>query len=117
MRTPAYKGSITTTGSSEAIRFDKGLFRQNPEFRQKASVEAHVIGPGTLLVHVVDEAPAEEIREDPVVTAFLAFLEQDAIAHPERITPLSASRIERAIELTRGVTVSDEDVIPDDVTL
>ena len=112
----AYKGTITTTGSSEAIRFDKGLFRQNREFRQKASVEAHVIGPGTLLVHIIDDAQGQEMPEDPMVAAFLAFIEQDATDHPDRITPLSSSKIAQAVELTRNVTVSDDDVIPDDIT-
>src|SRR5690349_18163146 len=116
MPMPAYKGSITTTGSSEAIRFDKGLFRQNPEFRQKASVEAHVIGRGTLLVHIVDDVPNQEMPDDPMVAAFLAFIEQDAINHPERMAPLSSSKISRAVELTRNVTVSDDDVIPDDIS-
>ena len=113
---PAYKGTITTTGSSEAIRLDKGLFRQNPEFRQKAAVEAHVIGRGTLLVRLVGEAEEDERQEDPMVSAFLAFIERDATAHPQRIVPLSSSEVSRAVELTRNVAVSDEDVIPEDVT-
>ncbi len=43
---PSFSGSITTTGKSEAIRLDKALFRAHPEFRQRAKVRAHVIGPG-----------------------------------------------------------------------
>lgn len=113
----AYKGAVTTTGSSEAIRFDKSLFRQNPEFRQRVSVEAHVIGRGTLLVHVLEDDQEQDQQEDPMVTAFLAFIEHDATAHPERIFPLSSSKIAQAVELTRNVTVSDDDVIPDDITI
>ena len=44
-----FKGTITTTGRSEALRLDKALFKAHPEFRQKARVRAHVIGPGSLL--------------------------------------------------------------------
>jgi antitoxin PrlF len=116
MPTLSYRGSITTTGSSEAIRFEKGLFRQNPEFRQKANVEAHVIGPGTLLVHLTDPDSPSDTEEDPMVAAFLSFLERDATDHPERIVSLSASKVARAVELTRDVVVSDEDTLPDDVT-
>ena len=116
MPTPAYKGSITTTGSSEAIRFERNLFRPHPEFRQKAGVEAHVIGPGTLLVHVTDAEPDQNEREDPMVQAFLAFIERDATAHPDRISPLSSSMVARAVELTRDVVVSDDDEIPEDIT-
>lgn len=117
MPTPAYKGSITTTGSSEAFRFEKSLFRQNPEFRQKASIEAHVIGPGTLLVQVTDSLPEQDAQDDPMVSAFLSFIEKDVIAHPERIAPLSVSAIARGTVLTQSVTVSDDDTIPDDVSL
>ncbi len=58
----AYTGTITTTGKSEAIRLEKALFKSHPEFRQKAKVRAHVIGPGTMLVSVADEAAAETER-------------------------------------------------------
>jgi antitoxin PrlF len=109
----AYKGSITTTGASEALRFDKALFRQHPEFRQKAKVEAHVIGRGTLLVKVAEDASAGP-QEDPMVLAYLAFLEREA---PHTITPLSNDEIGRAVELTKNVVVSDDDVIPDDVSI
>jgi antitoxin PrlF len=112
----AYRGTITTTGTSEAMRFDKALFRQHPEFRQKAKVEAHVIGQGTLLVHVTDEQAAEQ-QEDPMVMAYLAFLERDATENPNRITPLSGGLIERAVEATKNVAVSDDDKIPDDVSV
>lgn len=112
----AYRGTITTTGASEAMRFDKALFRQHPEFRQKAKVEAHVIGQGTLLVHVMDEQ-AVEGQEDPMVMAYLAFLERDATVDPSRITPLSGSLVERAVEATKDVVVSDNDEIPDYVSI
>ena len=51
-----------------------------------------------------------------MVAAFLAFIERDATAHPERIVPSSSSKVADAVELTRNVIVSDDDVIPDDVT-
>ncbi len=119
MPTHSYRGAVTTTGSSEAIRFERALFRQNPEFCQKASIEAHVIGRGMLLVHVLDDAPELEQGEhgDPVVGAFLAFMERDIANNPERIEPLSASQVARAVELTRDVVVGDDDKIPDDISL
>ena len=74
---PTFKGSITTTGKSEAIRLDKALFRLHPEFRQKAKVRAQVISPGHALITVVDDEAASIDDEDPVVTAFLAVIEKD----------------------------------------
>jgi len=49
-------GTITMSGTSEAIRLEKASFKAHPEFRQKAKVQAHVIGPGTMLVAVADNA-------------------------------------------------------------
>lgn len=115
-----FKGSITTTGRSEALRLDKALFRAHPEFRQKSKIRAHVLGPGTMLVTLEGDATAGEedsIERDPVVAAYLAFLAQDMAAHPERLQPFTEAEVARIEALTAGVSVSDEETIPDDVTL
>lgn len=111
-----YTGTITTTGKSEAIRLDKALFKSHPEFRQKAKVQAHVIGPGTMLVSVADDAPVAN-DADPVMAAFLSYLSSDIARAPERVKPLAATRIEEARKLTKGVKVRDDETLPDDVTL
>jgi antitoxin PrlF len=112
----SYTGTITTTGKSEAIRLEKALFKSHPEFQQKTKVHAHVIGPGTLLISVAEEIPADN-RADPVMTAFLSFLAGDIARKPKRVKPLGATRIEKARELTKGITVDDAEVLPDDVSL
>jgi antitoxin PrlF len=117
-----FKGTITTTGRSEALRLDKALFKAHPEFRQKARVRAHVIGPGSLLVTLdADDRngaeAANEIERDPVVAAYLAFLERDLREHPERLQPFTTSELARLEALTKDVEVSDDESIPDDVTL
>jgi antitoxin PrlF len=111
-----YTGTITTTGKSEAIRLEKALFKSHPEFRQKAKVQADVIGPGTMLVSVADEIPGNK-RADPVMAAFLSFLAADIARVPARVKPLDAARIAEARELTEGVTVDDGETLPDDVSL
>lgn len=114
----ALKGSVTTTGRSGAIRIDKAFFQLHPEFRQRAKVAVHPVGPGHVLVSVIDDdSDGGAEADDPMVAAFLAFLERDTTAHPERIVPLSSSRIEEAVELTRGVAVDPDEEPPDDVTL
>src|ERR1700678_1137129 len=97
---PTFTGSITTTGKSEAIRRDKALFRLHPEFRQKAKVRAQVIAPGHALISVVDEDIQAPEEEDPVVSAFLAFLERDLKTRPGRTTAISKAAIARATRLT-----------------
>jgi antitoxin PrlF len=111
-----FAGSITTTGKSEAIRLDKSLFRLHPEFRQKAKVRAQVIAPGHALMSFVTDATDVPVEDDPVVSAFLSFLEDDMKRHPERIARLSKQAISRAIRLTKGVKVTDNDRLPASVT-
>lgn len=117
-----FKGSITTTGRSEALRLEKALFKAHPEFRQRAKIRAHVIGPGSLLV-TLDSNEGEAIEDsgsierDPVVAAYLSFLERDMSEHPDRLSPFTETDIARIQALTKYVSVSDDDVVPDDVTL
>lgn len=105
----SYRGKIATTGTSEGIRFEKTLFKQHPEFKQQAEVKADVIGPGTMLVSLVDN-PKFQNEADPIINAFLSFLEKDMIAHPENISLLDAAQIARAKELTAGVIVTDDEL-------
>ena len=113
-----FKGSITTTGRSEAIRLDKALFKAHPEFRQRAKIKASVVGPGSLLVTLdPDVTDGAETEADPVVRAYLAFLECDMLEHPDRLRPITESEVARLRALVEGVTVADEDGLPDDVTL
>jgi antitoxin PrlF len=116
----SFSGSITTTGKSEAIRLDKALFKAHPEFRQRAKVRAHVIGPGHLLVTLAEDTPEpqpSEVERDPVVSAYLAFLERDMLSHPDHIAPVGEAELARLRRLTDGVQANDEDIIPDDITL
>ncbi len=113
---PTFTGSITTTGKSEAIRLDKALFRLHPEFRQKAKVRAQVIAPGHALISIVEEGTPALEEEDPVFTAFLSFLEKDMKTHPERIAGLSKRSLDRAIRLTKGLTVNDDERLPEDIS-
>jgi len=111
-----YTGTVTTSGNSEAIRLENALFRAHPEFHQRSRVTVTVIAPGQMLVSVCDEGePGDE--DDPVLDAFLGFIADDMARHPERLQPLSASAIAEGIELTSGLDVSDDEVIPDDASL
>ena len=103
-----YKGKITTSGTSEAIRLEKELFRQNPEFKQQAEVRADIIGPGKMLISVVSP-PAPFVEEDPIVGAFLSFLENDMLKNPGSITPLDEHTIAQAKALTANVVLSEDD--------
>ena len=34
----AFKGTVTTTGKSEALRIEKALFKAHPEFKQLSTI-------------------------------------------------------------------------------
>jgi antitoxin PrlF len=107
----SYSAKATTVGNSRALSFEASLFRAHPEFAE-GRFEAHVIAPGTMLVTAVEEnTTAADVEEDPVVQAYLAFLEQQMIAHPELIQPLDPEVIARARELVEGIEPNlDEDL-------
>jgi antitoxin PrlF len=109
-----YKGVVTTTGNSEAIRLEKSLFRAHPEFGRGVSVTASVIAPGQILLSAAVESA--EIEEDPVLGAFLAFIANDIEHHPGRLVPLSAGAIAKADALTAAIDVTDDEVFPADLS-
>ena len=106
-----FKGKITTTGTSEAIRLEKDLFKRHPEFKQQAEVTAQVIGPGKMLISVLNN-PNEKSddEDDPIVGAFLAFLENDLCNNLAALTPVDADVMARAKALTAGMKIIDEDL-------
>lgn len=112
-----YTGKITTSGKSEAIRLEKALFRSHPEFRQKAGVRAQVVAPGHLLVSVENTGRRPRQDDDPMMLAFLSFLEQDISTVPQRVRALDAKALRKARELTAGATVDDDETLADDVSL
>jgi len=114
----SFGGAITTTGRSGALRLEKSFFQAHPEFRQKAKLRVHHIGPGQLLISVEDgpKAVVTEEADDPVVSAYLAFLEKDMAANPGSLSPFTNGELEKLIDLLKDVSVNDEDGPPDGVT-
>lgn len=99
-----YKGRFTRIGSSKAYAFESALFRSHPEF-DAHDVEADCIGPGVLLVRAVDAEEEAEPGLDPVLGAFLAFVERDMIENPSSIQPLSSDLQARAERLVGDMDV------------
>ena len=109
-----YRGRQTKTGNSLGLRFERALFRSHPEFR--GEVEAHVIGPGRMLV-VAHPQPKRKNAEDPVLSSFMSFLAADMLRSPGRITPLEAGVLEHIGTLVRDVNTSPEEDLGDEALL
>ena len=100
-----YTGNHTTSGNSEAMRFDKRLFKQHPEFG--GAVRARVLSKGVMLVtadsSVEIDSPQE--HEDSLLVAWLGFIEQDFASARD----MPDDRLTRMRELTAGVIVDPDE--------
>ena len=108
----AYQGRRTKTGNSQGFRFEGALFKSHPEFNGK--VRGTVIAPGQLLISA-EPSEQPENEDDPVLAAFLAFLDKDILDHPENLKPLDAALMNDVAALTKDVIVDlNEDLGPGD---
>ena len=107
-----YRGRRTTAGNSDALRFDKQLFRQHPEFN--GAVRARILSKGVLLVVAAQDAGTETAtpeHEDPMLAAWLGFIAGDHAS----LGDMAEGRLERLADLTAGVTVGDDEEIEVDL--
>jgi hypothetical protein len=111
----SFKGALTTSGNSHAIRFEAALAKAAPEFAATTgAVRIELLGAGAALVFLEAALPAED---DPMVEAWLRFIEQDVINRPEILhlmTEAEAQEHERPVE---GVVVQDDEILSDEVTI
>jgi hypothetical protein len=105
MKHQSFSGKSTSIGNSNGFRFDAALFKANPEFF--GEVRATVLAPGQMLVSVVPTgAPVTEQQDpefNPVMQAFLSFLEGQMTAHPELIEPVTEAQMAHIAALVEGV--------------
>lgn len=96
-----YTGRKTKTGNSEALRFEQALFRSHPEFSDQ--VVAQVIAPGCMLVLARGGSKLQDTEEDdPIISAFLSFLEKDM---PNHLSELDAALMNRIDHLVGNLEV------------
>jgi antitoxin PrlF len=106
----AFTAKATTAGNSKALRLDSALVTAHPELSEGVFT-VHFIGPGTFVIVKSEKHAAAEDTEDPVLSAFLAFLDRDMKNHPERIRPMTSRDLVGLQKLLEGVVVDrDEDL-------
>ena len=109
---PYGKGSLATSGNSHALRIDKSFVRQNPVLAQTGSkVRFKKVASNTFVFVVLNDIDDEE-QGDPVVEAYLSFLEDDMRLEPSHIAPLNEAEASRLERLVAGIE-SDEEIAPD----
>lgn len=96
-----YSGKVVRVGNSQGIRIESSFFRSHPEFSN--DVDATVVGTGALLISSRKRRGLEKKKDDPVVSAFLGFLEREMTRHPELIGPLDSRMLEEIGDLVKGM--------------
>ena len=110
-----YHGKQAKTGNSLGLRFERALFHSHPEF--SGEVEAHIIGPGRMLVVADPEPKRKSAEEDPVLSSFMSFLAADMQRSPEHIKPLDAGVMERIGTLVSSVDTTPEENLGDEALI
>lgn len=110
-----YKGRAATTGNSQSMAFERALFRAHPQFAS-GRLEAQPISAHYMLVRAVPDA-ADDVGEDPVLDAYLEFLQEQMQLHAEMIQGLSADSLQRARELVGHIEADPDENLGDDVTI
>ena len=110
-----YHGKQAKTGNSLGLRFERALFHSHPEF--SGEVEAHIIGPGRMLVVADPEPKRKSTEEDPVLSSFMSFLAADMRRSPEYIKPVDAGVMERIGTLVSKVDTSPEEDLGDEALI
>lgn len=103
-RIEKYAGRVTPVGNSKGIRIDAAFFKAHPEF--SGDVNATVLADGQVLLSArstARRAKRNEETQDPVVLAFLRFLERQMAEHPELIEPADRAQLKRIGKLVAGV--------------
>jgi hypothetical protein len=113
----AYKGKVTTTGSSKAVRLGKQFFTDHPEFKVSADVMVRSVSPGYVLMAV--DAPYalgdQSDALDSIVGASLSFMEADLKANPHKVQSLDLPRVAALVEEVKPL--QDDEDLPADFSL
>jgi hypothetical protein len=110
-----YHGKQAKTGNSLGLRFERALSRSHPEF--SGEVQAHIIGPGRMLVVADPKPKRRSAEEDPVLCSFMSFLATAMQRSPEHIKPLDARVMKRVGTLVGKVATSPEENLGDEALI
>jgi hypothetical protein len=101
----SFNGKSTSISNSNGFRFDASLFKANPEFF--GEVRGTVLVLGQMLVSVVPTGGQDPKLQDeegnPVMLAFLSFLEGQMAKHPNLIEPVTEAQMAHIATLVDGV--------------
>jgi len=96
-----YVGKVTAIGNSKGIRLDAMFFKSHPEFN--GDVRATVLTNGQVLLSSKQLKTSKKPIKEPVMQAFLQFLVEELMEHPDQIIPANKAQLTRIRKLVAGV--------------
>ena len=113
----SFHATATKVGNSKGLRLDAALYRDHPEFASGEYV-VDVIAPGRLLVRANGgEELTAEAEADPMLGAFLAFMDQQMSADPARFSAMDRAQAALIESLVEGVDADEDTEFPADFRL
>jgi hypothetical protein len=98
------------------MEFERALFRAHPEFAS-GRLEAQPISTHYMLVRAVPGTHSEDAGDDPIVGAYLEFVQEQMELRSELIRGLSVASLDRARALVGDVEADPNEDLGDFVTL
>jgi hypothetical protein len=110
-----FSGSLGMAGNSRSFRVEKEFFNAAPEFSTLGSaIRVDIIGPGTFIVRI--DTPAPEETADPIIGAWLSFIDGDISSNPGQLVAFTGPEVSELERLVKNVVVDDSHELPEDVT-
>lgn len=110
-----FSGSLGMAGNSRSFRVEKEFFNAAPEFATLGSpIRVDIIGPGTFIVRI--DTSASEETADPVIGAWLSFIDRDIASNPGQLIGFTGPEVSELERLVSNVVVDDSHELPEDVT-
>lgn len=98
-----YKGKVAASGNSGALRLEAGFFKAYTQFATGSILVAEPIGDEVVVIRALTNGQDVGDEPDPVMDAFLSFIEAEMINDPSSIEPFPEDELEEARRLVEGV--------------
>ena len=107
MSRKTYKAAWAKIGNSSGYRLPSQFFKENPEFAG-ADGTIQVIGPNTAIVSCRKPEAEEAEGDDLVMSLYLDFLMQQALANPEELEAYTQAMADEDEALIAGVELDGD---------
>jgi antitoxin PrlF len=105
MKKSTYKASWAKIGNSSGYRLSASFFKEHHQFAESDGI-VEVIDDNTLLFRRQSKPQEEEEGDELMLSLFLDFLTQQALANPDEIEEYTESMAAEDEELMAGVEIS-----------